>query len=162
VHDRSAPGGIDQVERGGQRLPVDRDALRRVLRRVAIARDHRGHRLAREASLRPGQDGLVGHHVAGQRGAGLDALPGKVGVGAGRHRGHPRQGEGRRGVDGPQPRVGVGAAHEGHVEHARQLHVGHVAALAGEEPRVFFSRLGRAEGAAVRRAGRLVHAGPIG
>ena len=48
-------------------------------------------------------------------------------VGAGEHRVDAGQGEGGILIDADDPGVGLGAAHEGHFEHAWHLQIGDVA-----------------------------------
>ena len=58
---------------------------------------------------------------------------------AGEHRHHPGMGLGRGGVDVLDASVGVGAAHDGGVDHARQTQIVGVLAFAGDQRRVFSS-----------------------
>ncbi len=70
---------------------------------------------------------------------------------AGDHRQHARYLEGLGGVDGLDLRVGEGAAHDVHVQHAGKLDVVHVVAAAADEARVLLP-LHRVTHAANRRA----------
>jgi hypothetical protein len=119
----------------GQRLVFHVDQLERVPGRVVVLGHHERHLLALEPDLADGQHGLPvsgqGRHPGQvavlERLAGDDRLD--LGVGLGRDR-----------VDGDDPGVRVGAAQHRAVEHAGQVHVVHVGALAADEPLVFLAQ----------------------
>lgn len=114
----------------GSGFVVDHHGLGGVLGQGAAFRDH-GHDpfagIAHDA---------VGERIALDLGR-VDAGQDGVGVGlellAGEHVVHARHGQGSGGVDRDDPGVGVGAGDDGHVQHAGQLDVGGVAALADDE-----------------------------
>ena len=151
VDDGAVAAGSDDVHHRRQRLVVDRDQRGAVLGRVAVAGHDGGHRLAREARLRPGQDRLLGLDVGRQRRARAHAMPGEVRIGARHHRHDARSRRRARGLDAADPGVRVDAAHEGDVQHAGQLDVAHVPSPPGDEARVLLPGDTRPEHA--RRAG---------
>ena len=109
------------VGRRGKRLPFDPDQLGRVLGLLPPLGDDGHHRLALPTRR------VHGERVLGRRlepfEMGQHAHPGIVDarkVLARHHRDHAGRGRGRRGVDGDDPGVRVGAPHEGGVHHSRQ------------------------------------------
>jgi len=147
VHPRGATAHRHQhVDRRRQRLGVDAHQGRGVLDPVAIGADDGGHRLADVAHDRPGQDRLLGLDVGRQRRARSDAKAREARIATGAHGNDAGVGGRRRSVDLPQPRVGVEAAHEHHVQLPRQLDVADVAPAAGQEARVLPPAHGRAGG----------------
>ena len=123
-----------------QRLVVDLDQLERVLRDVRGLRHHRRDLLALEANLVRYEDGLG---VAGER-----RHPGEVVLRhqlAGHDRHDARKLLGARGVDRVEARVRERAAQELEVEHARQLDVVEVVALAADEAGILLARDGVAD-----------------
>jgi hypothetical protein len=118
----------ERVEDGHERrerLVVDLDQPARLLGRLLVDRRDGGHRVADHADflgaerflvLRDGQDAEL--HPRQVRGRD--------------DREDSRQGHGARGVDGPDPRVGVGAAQELGVRHARQEEIVGVFRLADD------------------------------
>ena len=119
----------------GQQLVLHVDQLERVPGRVVVVGHHERHLLALEPDLVGGQHGLPvtgqgghpGQAASGQGLAGDDGLD--LGVGLGRD-----------GVDGDDPGVRVRAAQHRAVEHAGQVHIVHVRALAADEPLVFLAQ----------------------
>ena len=125
--------GFVRVHQGLQRLVRHLHQLGHVVRRVAVRGRHQRHRLTHEAHPVMGQTAVV--RLLDDRG---------LAVAVNRHGTRQRIGFGARdrvdalgvlqrlaGVHTQQPGVGVGAAHEGGVEHARQGDVVHVGAGAG-------------------------------
>ena len=140
------------AQHGGQRIVASDDALGSILGLgPRLGGDHR--------------DGLahVAHAIGGQgqHGAGLHApvvledsaigLAEPRGVTAGQHARHAGRASCISGVDPDDAGVSVRAAHERDVDHARQRHVVHVAATAGEQARVVAAPGARAH---VRHRGR--------
>lgn len=132
--------GRDVYHRG-QRLVVHRDQLRRVLGDVAVARHdqrdrfaHVAHAVLRERTLqiafgaleRPGPD-------RDRRGVRGD-------IGKGVHGGNAWHGTRRGRFDAPQQRVGMRAAHDHRVQHARELQVVDVAPASSDEAQVLAAR----------------------
>ena len=106
----------------------------RVVRRVLVGRDHERDLLALEADLVARQHGL---RVVGDR-----RHPGqaeRLEVLGRDDRGDVRVRERPRGVDRDDPRVGVRAAQQRAVDHARQPDVVEVGALAADEARVLLA-----------------------
>ena len=131
--------GFVRVHQGLQRLVRHLHQLRHVVRRVPVRRRHQRHRLAHETHPVMGQTAVV--RLLDDRG---------LAVAVDRHGTRQRIGFGPRDrvdalgmlqrlarVHTQQPGVGVGAAHEGGVEHARQADVVHVGAGAGNVFQVF-------------------------
>ncbi len=150
VHGRRglAHGRLD-IDRGGQRLVVDIDEHGAVLGRVAVEGDDGRERLADVTRARPREHRLRRRHVAGRRGSRDEAMPLKRLVGA---RCDMDDAGGCRcafRVDSAKAGVRMDAAHEGDVQHARQLEVADVASTPGDQPRVLMPRLACAE----RRSG---------
>ncbi len=164
---RVGSGGVDGGRRRGQRRPVDADPLRPVARRRGRLGEDHGHHLAREARA-IGRDrrmrgderhvALPDHLLVGiaRHGAVRDRLH-AVGHGvlAGEDGDHPRRGQRRRGVDAPDPRVGVRRADEARVGLAGKIDVVTVAPRAHEEARVLLAQDRLAESVAGRAASRL-------
>ena len=128
-----------------QLLVLDLDQLDRIGRDVAVVGDHEDDLLVLEQHLAVGEHHL---HVARERRhvvqvQGLQVLGGE-------HRAHARQRLGLRDVDRLDARVAVLAAHEVAEQHARQLQVVDVVALALDEADVLLA-LARAADAAQRR-----------
>jgi hypothetical protein len=124
-----------RVDHGRQRLVLHVDQLEGVPGGVAVLGDHERHLLALEPHLVGGQHGL---RVGGQGGH-----PGQVPCGqglAGDDRRHLGVRLGRDGVDGHDAGVRVRAAQHRPVQHAGQLHVVHVGALAADEPLVLLAQ----------------------
>ena len=123
------------VDDGFEDVVFDVDQLERVTRGIAVLGDDERHLLALEPHLVGGQDRL---HVVGQRG----------------HPGEVQRGEGLAGDDGLDLGVGLGGgdvdaddagvrdgrAQDREVQHARQLDVVDVVALAAHEARVFLAQ----------------------
>ncbi len=111
-----------------------------VRRAVAVAGDDERHFLHLEVHLLVGEHGL---HVAAHRRhpVELDRLQ----VIGGQDRHHARHGEGLGLVDGLDARMGVRAAHDGPVQHARQLDVIDVGSLAADEAGVLLAQSGGAQ-----------------
>ena len=144
-----------RVDHHGQRLVVDDDGLQGIDRLGGRLGDHRRHALAGPLDAVGGQDArrvdvvLDARHAAGRPGHGQRVV-GDVGAGEdGDHAGH---GACRRRVDGPDVGVGVRAAQDRQVGHARHLDVVEVAALAGDEARVLDPLDGGAEDVGGHRA----------
>ena len=158
AQDRRAIGerGRGIVERR-QLLVLDLDQLDRIGRDVAVVGDHEGDLLVLEQHLAVGQHHL---HVAGERRhvvqvQGLQVL-------GGQHRMHAGQRLGLRDVDRLDPCMAVLAAGEVAEQHARQLQVVDVVALALDEADVLLA-LARAADAAQRRLALFLgHGGGLG
>ena len=123
---------LEGIDQGRQLLVFDLDQFGGIGRGIAVGRHHEGHFLVLEQHLLLGQDRL---HVAGQGRHVVQAE--RLQVGCGQHRDHARHLQRLRGVDLLDPGVAIGRAHEIAVEHARQLEVVDVVALALGEARVF-------------------------
>ena len=126
-----------------QRLVVDRDRRRRVLRQMPAVRHHHGDGLADVADLVAGErdlrarrpDRRIGHQHRDL--AGGDA---RRHVAGGQHGMDARHGAGRRAVDAADAGVAMRAADEGRVQCARQVHVIDELAPPGQERGVFEAR----------------------
>ena len=145
---RARDDRLARIDGGGQHLVIDLHQRRRVFRDIAAFGHDDGDGFARETGLvlgeRPGHEGLLDGgmgHIERQaaRAHGLGQIR------MGQHGHDAGQGQRRALVDALDQRMGVGAAHEGGVQHARQLHVIHIAALAGEQGRVFLAQNAGAE-----------------
>jgi hypothetical protein len=125
---------LARVDDRGQRLVLDVDERQRVVGRVLVGRDDEGDLLALEAHLVAGQHGLgvVGDRRHPGQAERLEVLGGDdrrdVGV---RER--------LRRVDRDDLGVGIRAAEQRAVDHARQLDVVQVVALAADEARVLLA-----------------------
>ncbi len=125
---------LERLERIGddrQLLVLDLDELDRVGGDVAVVGDDEGDLLALEQHLAVGQHHLL---VAGQRRHPVQVQ--RLEVLRRQHGQHAGQGEGGRGVDRGDAGMGVGAAHEVAEQHAGQLDVVDIVALALREPDV--------------------------
>jgi hypothetical protein len=137
-----------------QLLVVDFDQLDRIGRDVAVLRDHEGDLLVLEQHLAVGQHHL---HIARERRhpvqvQGLQVLRRE-------HRMHAGQRLRLRDIDRPDPRVAILAAHEVAEQHARQLEVVDIAALALDEADVLLALARAADAAEGRFALFLGHGG---
>ena len=147
VHRRGARARGEHVDRRRKWLGVDGHERRAVLGHVAIDGDHGCQRLAAIARRRPREGWLLGLDIARQRGARPQPVAREDGIVA-RHDGDDAGQRRRSGsVDGADPGVSVNAADEGDVQHAGQLDVAHVVALAADEAPVFLPAEARAEDA---------------
>ena len=117
-----------------QRLVLDVDQLERVARGVVVVGDDERDLLALEADLVGGEHGL---RVGRQRRHPREPL--RLEVLAGDHRADLRVLQRGGGVDRDDPRVRERAAQRGAVQHARQLDVVDVVALAADEARVLLA-----------------------
>ena len=127
VHQRRAlAGGGEHIDDGRPGIVVHAEPGGGVFGGVAIGGDHGRDRLAHVAHERPRQ----------QRRARADAVAGHELVAAGGDGRHALGAQRRAGVDPGETRVSVDAAHERHVQQARQLDVAHVAPAPGEQARV--------------------------
>ena len=133
---RAGAGRIDGVHDGRPRLVLHPDPRGGVLGSVAVRRDDGRERFADVAHAGRGEHGLLGLDVARQRRARANAVPGDELVAAGDDRDDAGQTRGRARVDHEEARVRVCAAHERHVQQARQLDVAHIAAAPGEQARI--------------------------
>jgi hypothetical protein len=115
---RSGAGGLHLVEHRRQLLVLDLDQVTRLVGRVRIGREHHGHRLAGEADLLEGQDGLVveGGPVVRVGDDPEHVLPRD-------HPLHAGSGGGGLDVDRADPAVRDGAAEDLRVQHPRELEV---------------------------------------
>jgi hypothetical protein len=139
-----------RVDDDGQLLVLDLDQLERVAGRVAVLGHDEGDLLALEAHLVGGQHRLgVLRHRRHPR----EVQPGQVG--AGDHGADLGVRDGRRRVDRQDLRVGQRAAQDRSVQHAGELEVVDVAALAAHEPRVLLAR----HATVAQRHGRLFDGG---
>ena len=123
------------VHDGRERLVVDLDEFEGISCDVAGVGDHESHLLPLEAHLVGGQHGLrvVGQRRHPRQVEGLKHC-------AGDHRVHARQRFGRRGIDRADSRMGVRAAQDGAVQHARQVDVVDIVALPTQEAHVLLAR----------------------
>ena len=146
---------LARVDDRGQRVVLDVDQLQRVVGRVLVGRDHECDLLALEAHLVAGQHGL---RVVGDRGH--PGQPERLEI-LGRDDGGDvgmRQCLG--GVDREDARVGVRAAQDGAVHHARKLDVIEIGALPADESRVFLAlETTKANGALDGRARKVLGGG---
>ncbi|MDF2731789.1 MAG: hypothetical protein K0S92_414 [Desertimonas sp.] len=127
--------GLAGVDHRRQCFVLDVDQLQRVACRVPILGDDEGDLLALIADLVGGQHGL---HVGRQR-----RHPGEAQTFehlTGDHGAHLGVRLGRRRVDGDDPRMGVGAAEDRPVEHARHGDVVEVVAAAAQEAGVLLAQ----------------------
>ena len=116
---------LERIDHDRQRLVFDLDRVDAVIGGVAVGGDHEGDFLVLEQHLAVGQHHL---HVAGQR-----RHPGEVdGLQrlGGDHREHARHLQRLLGVDRLDARMGVRRADEIAMQHARQLQVVDIVALA--------------------------------
>ena len=139
-----AHGGVG-VDGGGQRLIVDVDEHGAVLGGIPVARHDDGHRLAGIARDGPRQDRLSCRHVAGRGGSRGQTMARERLVRTGGDVNDPRRCERARGRDRGERRVGMHAAHERNVQHARQLDVAHVTPASRHQARVLAPGLPSAE-----------------
>ena len=131
--------GLHRVDDDRQRLVVDLDGLARVLGDVGVIGDDARDLLTLETHLVGGQHGLG---VVGQR-----RHPRQVAGGhhlAGEHQVHPGDLPRLAGVDPGDPRVRDRAAQDLHVQHAGQVNVVGVVALAADEAVVLAALAARA------------------
>ena len=133
---RALAGGGEHIDDGRPGIVVHAEPGGGVFGGVAIGGDHGRDRLAHVAHERPRQHRLLGLDVARQRRARADAVAGHELVAAGGDGRHALGAQRRAGVDPGETRVSVDAAHERHVQQARQLDVAHVAPAPGEQARV--------------------------
>ena len=136
VNERGPLGHRLTAQRGRtQRRKVHVDQGGGVFGNGAGVGDHHSHDVAHVVHLGMGNRGVVWHHQSGQQPAGGNAAhPGHIF--AGQDGAHAGQRQGRRGVDGPDLGVGVGAAEHGGVKLAMHVDVVGVAACAGNKPGV--------------------------
>ena len=149
---RARPRGVGRRGDGRQGIVVDRDQLRRVDRLIGSRGDHERHRVAdvahavadqrrprcreRRRSVAP-LARLVGRQIA---------EPVRREVGAREDGEDPRRSAGVRGIEGPDPRVGMGRADDDGVGLVRQAHVVRVAPEAVDEARVLQTTHGLSDG----------------
>ena len=139
---RARQNSVARVNARGQRLVVHHDHVRRVFGDIARARDDDGDRLADETDLvlrqRPRHVNLLDRgmrHVKGKR-----AVAHGLGqVGLRQHGDDAGEFPRLRRVNAFDQRVGVLAAHEGRVQHARHREVVDEAALAEQQRRIFLA-----------------------
>ena len=131
-HRRVRRHRLERIDERRQRLVLDLDEVGGVGRDIAVGRDDEGDLLVLEQDLAVGQHHL---HIARQRRhpGELDGLQ----VLGGQHRDDAGQRLGLRRVDLDDPRMAVARAVEVAVQHAGQLDVVDVIALALDEARVF-------------------------
>ncbi len=139
---------VAAIAGGGEHLVVDRDRGGGVFGEIAIVRDHHRDGLADIADLAARErmlgaqrrDGGIGHRHR-------QALGGEAArhVPRGEHRMDARHRQRRRGVDRADPGMGVRAAHERRMKHARQLQVVDKARPPGEQGGIFDPRHAGAE-----------------
>ena len=140
-----------------QLLVVDLDQLDRIGRDVAVVGDHEDDLLVLEQHLAVGEHRL---DVARERRhvvqvEGLQVLGREHGA-------HARERLGLRDIDRPDARVAVLAAHEVAEQHARQLQIVDVVALALDEADVLLALAGAADAAQRRLALFLGHGRGVG
>jgi hypothetical protein len=125
---------LARVDDRRERVVLDIDELERVARRVAVVGDDERDLLALKAHFVGRQDGLgvVGQRRHPREVQALEVL-------AGDDRAHLRMGECGRRVDRDDARVRERAAQHGAVEHAGQVDVVDVVALAADEARVLLA-----------------------
>ena len=148
---------LERIDQRRQLLVVDLDQLDRVRGGIAVGRDHERDLLALEQHLLVGQHRL---HVAGERRHVVEIE--RLQVGGGQDRLDARHLERRGGVDPLDPRMAVGRADEVAEQHARQLDVVDIVALAAGEAGVLDPLPGAAQalelrGALARARYRRVH-----
>ena len=127
--------GLFRVHDGRQLFVVHLHQRRAIGSGIAVAGQHHGHFLHLEADLFVGQHGL---HIAAQRGHPVQ-IDGLQIIGC-QHRHHARAGQRLALVDALDSGVCVGAAHQGAEQHARQLDVVDITALAADELGVFLAQ----------------------
>ena len=146
--------GLLGVDDRGQRLVLDLDELERVTSRIAVVGDDERHLLALEPHLVGGEHGLC---VVAER-----RHPGELQRfehGAGDHGLHLRMGFGGRRVDRHDASMRVRAAQDRAVQHAGQVHVVDVVALAAHEPHVLLAQHAAEPDRVPRRADRYLGGG---
>ena len=127
-HRRIGRHGLEGIDDDGQLLVLHLDGLHAVGRRIAVLGHDEGHLLVLEQHLAVGQHHL--HVLRERRHPGeVDALQ----LLRGQHGEHARHLERLAGVDALDPRVGILRAHEVAEQHAGQLHIVDVVALALRE-----------------------------
>ncbi len=131
-HQHVVASRVPHVDHRGQRVVVDGDELRGVGPLVGLLGEHGHDRLADEADLVGREEGPQHRVVADRRR--LHRL--EVDLGTGHDVDHTRRRTRLRDVDGRDPGVRHGAAHEREVQRPRQRDVRGVGAAAGEEDRV--------------------------
>jgi hypothetical protein len=142
---------------GVQRFVLDVDQLDRVARRVVVLGDHERDLLPLEAHLVGGEHGLGVHRQ--RRHPGEAQARERL---AGDHRLDLGVGLGGRGVDGDDAGVRERAAQHGPVQHAGQVDVVDVAALAAYEAGVLLAlHPAEADGPFLRGGGRFLDGGHV-
>ena len=119
---------LERIDQHRQLFVLDLDQLDRVGRDIAVVGDDEGDFLVLEQHLLLRQHRL---HVAGERRHVVQAE--RLQVGGGQHRHHARHRLRLGGVDLLDPRMAVGRADEVAVDHAGQLQVVDIVALALDE-----------------------------
>ena len=127
-HRRVRRHRLERIDQHRQFVIVDVDQFDPVGRDVAVVGQHEGDLLVLEEDVVLGEHRL---HVAGERRHVVEAE--RLEVGGGQHGEHAGQRLGLRRVDRLDPRMGVGRADDVAVEHAGQLQVVDVVALALRE-----------------------------
>jgi hypothetical protein len=136
----SSLGGGPRVHERGKRIVRDLHASQRVLGEVPVVGHDDGHRLADVADLVAGEGTLqVAAHLAALGQTHWDGAIQLGQVAEGDDVDHARARAGGGHVDGPDPRVGVGAPDDGEVKGPETLHVGDEAAAASQQPLVLAS-----------------------
>ena len=132
--------GFVRIDDGRQFFVLHFDRRHAVRGRIAVAGNHHGDFLHLEADLLVGQHRL---HVAADR-----RHPGEVDrleIVRDQHRNNARHGQGLGLVDRLDVGMGVGTAHDRPEQHARELDVVDISALASNEARVFLAQSGSAD-----------------
>ncbi len=146
-HRRVRVHRLERIDQRRQILVVDVDQLDRVGRGIAVGRDHEGDLLVLEQHLLVGQDRL---HVAGERRHVVQIE--RLEVGGGQDRLDARHLERRLLVDPLDPRMAVRRADEVAEQHAGQLDVVDIVALALGEAGVLDPLPGAAQAFQLRAA----------
>jgi hypothetical protein len=131
-----ADGG-DLVDHCGQRLVVDVDQINRVVGFGKRLRDHQRHAFADEAHAIDRNDVAVRNLRSRQHPVGSDGADLAVKILPRQSEPDSRRGASRAEVDISDIGMGVRRSQDRGVEHAGQLDVVDISALAGQEPKIF-------------------------
>jgi hypothetical protein len=134
-----AAGWCFGVEQRWQFFRINRDEIGGILSEIRVGCEHDGDRLADVAQPLPGEDRLA---IGAQRLAGRIAEIDRreVDIVAGPHRGDAGRRQRCRDVDSAQHRMGVGRAHDPHVQLMREAEIADELAAPGDQRRVFEPR----------------------
>ena len=148
---RELPGGAAASSSGGSSSTSTATSSAASSARYGVGREHRGDRLADIAQPVPRQQRLaIGAQRLAGRVAEIDRR--QIGdVGAGPDRDDAGRGQRRRDVDAAQHGMGVGRAHDAHVQLVREADIADELAAPGEQRRVLEPRDRAAENATGER-----------